>query len=1167
MTTDTIRQLLSHPDGYRRDAWRDFLKALFPTAEIFAAPQPLTHPGEELPDGFQLGRAMLADGRRIAFIEQPVPASTNLMRNRVGLRNRIARLIDQESATGVLAIFTDAKDRNFRLSFVARESSLTFTDEGTQTTKTETAPKRFTYYLGPDEACRTASERLAFLATHQQAVSLVHVIDAFSVEKLNKEFFDAYRNHYRCFCDHLLASDAPVRVFGLVLDNLEGKTRDWALKPVRDFVKKLLGRIVFLHFLQKKAWLGCPVGVAVGVPASAGPPAEPAKAGTPTPTWHGGDPRFLLSLFEAAPAPEHFHSRCLAPLFFDTLNNPHRPGDLFALTGSCVPYLNGGLFERDFPGVDAVDFPAPLFAGLLEFFGQYSFTIDENDPDDQEIGIDPEMLSHIFENLLEDNKDKGAYYTPKAVVQYMCQQSLIHALCSHFPDDAAARDEIGQLIRAKEPINPHNKKSWLARHATQLEQILDSLKICDPAIGSGAFPIGLLKEIFWTKLTLHPGANRAVIKRTIIQNSIHGVDLDGGAVEIARLRFWLALIVDEEEPLPLPNLDYQIMQGNSLLESFEGIDLSHLSQPARIGIQLIGSAQGELGFMTEQTELTVSTPPQADLAALQQDYFDCHDPEEKARLRARIDGAVLRAIDFEIERRREVLSATLDNWTREIARKKRANKGKYDPTPTEEKKRAVWQAELTALTATSTRLHLLLSNPRAERPFFLWHLWFREIFAAGGFDIVIANPPYVRQEAIKDQKPALKAEPYECFNGVADLLVYFYERAVKLLCPGGVLSFITSNKYYRAGYGEGLRAFLTRELTLHRLIDFGDAPVFDAIAYASILEGVKTPPPPDSSALVYTWEKQMPLDNIEPVIAQRGQPIRQSELTPDSWRLESPAVLRLLAKLRANGTPLGQYVNGRCYWGIKTGFNEAFVVDLVTRDRLISEHPSSATVLKPLLRGKDVKRWDVEFAERYLITIESSANATHPWSAKKAGDAERIFAKTYPGIHRWFDQFHDELKKREDQGVHFWELRSCAYWHEFVGQKLIVPAISGAVNVALDSNGYLSNNKTSIYVCDNAPFVSAVVNSSVAFWFARQVFGTKQAGFYDFEPRYSSQWPIPAATPAEQARLTQLVDRILAAKRAGDAAQVEALEAEIDTHVFRLYGLTPEETALIQAKP
>ena len=200
------------------------------------------------------------------------------------------------------------------------------------------------------------------------------------------------------------------------------------------------------------------------------------------------------------------------------------------------------------------------------------------------------------------------------------------------------------------------------------------------------------------------------------------------------------------------------------------------------------------------------------------------------------------------------------------------------------------------------------------RSTFDFKIVFSEVFHRNkGFDVVIANPPYVRQEAIKELKPALKAVGYECFTGTADLLVYFYERGVKLLRGGGTIALITSNKYYRAGYGEKLRGFLARELTLHRLIDFGDAPVFEAIAYASILAGVRTAPADDASALAYTWEKEMAFDRIAQIVPERGQQIRQSELKPDGWRLESPAVLRLLEKLRRVGKPLGEYVNGRVY--------------------------------------------------------------------------------------------------------------------------------------------------------------------------------------------------------------------------------------------------------------
>jgi SAM-dependent methyltransferase len=454
-------------------------------------------------------------------------------------------------------------------------------------------------------------------------------------------------------------------------------------------------------------------------------------------------------------------------------------------------------------------------------------------------------------------------------------------------------------------------------------------------------------------------------------------------------------------------------------------------------------------------------------------------------------------------------------------------------------------------------------DPQSAADFFDPH-WMFGRSLADGFDVVIANPPYVRQEAIKDFKPLLKAQGYECFDGVADLFVYFYEKSVRLLRPGGVLSFITPNKYYRAGYGKKLRGFLARELTLLRLIDFGDAPVFEAIAYASILAGVRTKPKPDATALAYTWEKEMTFDGIAEVVAERGQQVFQSELKPDGWRLESPVVLRLLEKLRRAGKPLGEYVKGRFYRGILTGLNEAFVVDRDTRDRLIREHKSSAAVFKPYLRGRDVKRWQTEFADQYLIKIESSENKDHPWSGRTEKEAGNIFAATYPAIYELFETFRSALKVRSDQGKYFWELRSCAYWKQFEQTKLIVPAISGTVNVALDRQGFFSNNKSSIFVCDDAVFVSAVVNSKVAFWFTQQVFATKQGGFYDFEPRYSSQWPIPAVSPAQKKPLEHLVERILAAKQANPAADTSTLEREIDQQVYALYGLTPEEIAIVE---
>lgn len=687
-----LREALSRPFDSAR--WRELLAKIFPGTVQFDR-HPVAHPvpTDRIRSCREFGRVQLADERRLVLLEIEVGDNLDLLRNRVELRNLVARFIDLDRAHGVLALIRSAADTQpeYRLTFAARAAGF---DAAAETFVTrETATRRFTYVLGPGETRRTAGDRLAVLAAKEGAATLEDVIAAFDVEPVSKEFFARYKEHYAAFCRHLLEGDATARVFGLALDGLEGKALDRALKPVRDFVKKLLGRLVFLHFLQKKGWLGC----------------DATRS-----EWHGGASDFLRQLFDSTPAAEkdRFHSTRLVPLFFDTLNR-QRSGDLFPITGTRVPYLNGGLFERDFAGVELLDFPAPLFEQLLAFFGQYHFTIDENDPEDHEIGIDPEMLGHIFENLLEDNKDKGAYYTPKAVVQYMCQQSLIHALAGHFPGDAAARTEIERLIRTKEPIDARDTRSWLATHATGLATLLDDLRICDPAIGSGAFPIGLLQEIYWTKLALNPSLDRAAAKRSIIQRSIHGVDLDAGAVEIARLRFWLALIVEESAPVPLPNLDYQIMQGNSLLESFEGERLDDLAEPVRYGVRVLGTDQNELD-LTASAQAELHDPrnsPAENLAELRQRYYACHEPEEKARLRGEIDAAMLRAIDARIERRRDELETSLAQAA--AFRRGRAR------TAQEEKKGAAMQAELAALDGKKAKLHALLEDPRAERPFFL----------------------------------------------------------------------------------------------------------------------------------------------------------------------------------------------------------------------------------------------------------------------------------------------------------------------------------------------------------------------------------------------------------------------------------------------------------------
>ena len=530
----------------------------------------------------------LSDNRNIAVLDIKTTNDVKIARNRVALRDIVFKLIDQDKYHGLLVFYhsEDETQIDFRLSFI---SSLTEFDADGNLIKQSTHPKRFSFVLGANETCTTATYRLLDLKNKapkfkafekQKGISLKDVTDAFSVEALNNEFFKKYKDiHYKRFWEFITNEEA----YASRLLNLDEKELVKQQKPIRDFVKKMLGRIVFLHFLQKKGWLGVPFS-----------PSLLERDGVRL--WKGGDKSFMLKLFENSADKKTFYSKILTTLFYETLNTK-REDDITPLTinnsslTTKIPFLNGGLFDDDQQQTNHFNFPVEYFKDLFDFFEQYNFTIDENSPEEQEVGIDPEMLGHIFENLLEENKDKGAYYTPKEIVHYMCQESLIQYLRTHLPecteDESQATKAIETFIRkndigTRSPLSLRRGvggeagEAFVAYNAKRIEAILDKVKICDPAIGSGAFPMGMLQEIFKAKITLDLTLDKAQVKKDIIQNSIYGVDLEKGAVDIARLRFWLSLVVDEDVPQPLPNLDYKIMQGNSLLESFEEIDLSNL---------------------------------------------------------------------------------------------------------------------------------------------------------------------------------------------------------------------------------------------------------------------------------------------------------------------------------------------------------------------------------------------------------------------------------------------------------------------------------------------------------------------------------------------------------------------------------------------------------------
>ncbi|NLN24624.1 MAG: N-6 DNA methylase [Bacteroidetes bacterium] len=907
--------------------WKEILPLFFKKIDYFSHPENLFTENDKVIAGKQLGAVKLDDGKQLAIFTVEVADSISIVRNRQGLREIAAKYIDQNIIHGALAFFYNKNQVDYRFSFIAKEASIDL--ETGELIKGETKPKRYTYLLGANEACTTAAKRMLVLADKKDKgeVNIKELKEVFSVEALNKDFFKTYKAHYEKFAKHLADESNPFRV---KLIDVEKETKDKQEKPIRDFVKKLLGRIVFLQFLEKKGWMGCDAS---------------------SKEWTGGNPRFMFQLFEDFSEPERFHSQCLTKLFFETLNTK-RPNDIFEikglngkLNGSRVPYLNGGLFEPEKNKATlAIDFPADYFKELLEFFDQYNFTIDENSPDDHEVGIDPEMLGHIFENLLEDNRDKGAFYTPKEIVQYMCKESLIQYLLNTFQE----QKDIEQFIRL------HIVSPFLAEkeNAILLNQKLDDIKVCDPAIGSGAFPIGMLQEIFEAKRFIYPHLktnepfNPAEVKKNIIQNSIYGVDLEKGAVDIAQLRFWLSLVVDELNPHPLPNLDYKIMQGNSLLESFEGVDLSKMGK-TKSDVQIFEPERDLFGNMKEsQMKMTFSKSETTEkIQQLIKRFFSIEKAEDKKAIRDEINQLVLQHIEYNIELRENQLNRFINEAGNPNNLTKNAKK-KYDG----------YVADLDKIQAT--KANLLKIQETDERPYFLWHLYFMDVFEQGGFDVMIGNPPYIQLQKMGKETDILQEAGFETFARTGDIYCLFYEKGIDLLKKGGTLTYITSNKWMRTDYGKNLRKFFSKQNPL-LVIDLGANVFHSATVDTNILVLEKN-----------SFDKKLKGISIQNHLDLNGSKVEKAlpiDIEDDNiWNVLSEQDYLIKAKIEKDNKILGDWPIAFNY-GIKTGLTEAFLLTNKVKEELINLDKKNQEIIKPVLRGKDLDKYKIKFKDYYLI--------------------------------------------------------------------------------------------------------------------------------------------------------------------------------------------------------
>ncbi len=829
--------------------------------------------------------------------------------------------------------------------------------------------------------------------------------------------------------------------------------------------------------------------------------------------------------------------------------------------------------------------------GLIELFSRYKFTVEENTPVEEEVALDPELLGKVFENLLASynadtrttaRKKSGSFYTPREVVDYMVDEALIAyfsrrmAIKPAEPDHRKPKPQMLDMAMPGEfdlAGRPRSNAGATVNEATDLDARLrnmlsfketgnpfssaetdaliaaiDSLKALDPACGSGAFPMGLLQKLIHVLHRLDPenvrwkAQNRAPLvqslaaayatvnpadkerrieeaeaalakldrdfsdsnkpdyarKLYLIDKCLFGVDIQPIAVQIAKLRFFISLVVSQRidrtkenaNITALPNLETKLVAANSLIP---------IERPT------INDLFRNESIATKERELS----------AMNARYFSARTAKTK------------RARRNDIASLRDELTFLLQS-----------DRGLSEADAT---KMAAWDPFDQNAAAPFFDPEWMFALPTPETEF-----TDKKSYRIGPFDLVIGNPPYVRQEAIKDQKPLLEKHfggkdknrnPVGAYVGTADLFVYFIQRGIELLNPGGAFAFVTSNKWYRAKYGTNLRAWMNRQTEIRRIIDFGDAEVFDAIAYPTIIIATRrdapVQAPKESDSLrVMNWPADRDRSEVEgfsALVDEIGFDMPQNTLGADGWQLEPLAKRGLLERIRAAGIPLGQYVEGRFYYGIKTGLNDAFVIDGPTKDRLIAEHASSADIIKPFLRGRDIKRWRVEPQDFWLIFTRQGTNLDDYPAI--AAHLEPYRDALTPKPASWNVAKNGPWKGRKSGSYKWFEIQdTVAYWKYFEKPKIFVPEIQDRAQYALDYESFYCVNKASFIVSDEIDYIIAILNSSVSWWITQHTFASKQGGFFEFTQQYVSQIPIPKPT-AMQKPLIEVVVRTIGLRR------------------------------------
>lgn len=956
-------------------------------------------------------------GSELKVFDITVGDSKKLENNKVGIQTIVRQYINQFEGALIIFHHQNVENQEWRFSYVEKRVN----------TKDSTSAKRYTYILGKHLPARTISDRFAYLETHKDILTLKDLTDAFSVEVLTKQFYDELFNWYEWACEEVTF---PIG------DTSKDKNGKFNVKQTKDNNElnliRLITRLMFVWFIKQKDLI---------------------------PSWVFDESELNKVLTEFKPESKkdgNYYNAILQNLFFATLNkkieerafaddkslskNKHfgvknlyrdnKEKTFFKENYTqilerfkTVPFLNGGLFECLDKLVDDKEnkknievftdgfsrepdwmafIPNNLFwqkddgehEGVIHLLSRYNFTVEENSPSDVQVALDPELLGKVFENLLGTynpetsetaRKDSGSFYTPREIVSFMVDESIKNYISKTVK---VTHEELNILF--DDSIDSYNDTNKSA-----LADALKQITVLDPACGSGAFPMGALQRIVYLIQkcggVLNDKKSFYNLKLELIEKCLYGVDIQPIAVQICKLRFFISLICEQEKTdsvkdnygfNPLPNLETKFVAANSL------IGMERKSQK-----DLFSDPDGKI----EKKKLEIQEK--------RHEHFKAPTAEAKAKCRE--DDRKLRA---------------------ELANLLEQNK-MFAPKDAEQL--AEWNPY----------------DQNAVSPFFDAEWMFN---TAEGFDIVIGNPPYIQLQKDSGKLANLyEAQNYKSFAKTGDIYCLFYEKGCNLLNSTGRLCFITSNKWMRAGYGEKLRDYFAKNVNPKLLVDFAGVKVFEsATVDTNILLFEKGKNEGKTLSCTTTTLTKDGLSNLSDFVKQNS--CISNFDTSNSWVILSPIEQSIKSKIERIGTPLKDW-DINIYRGILTGFNDAFIISGEKRDEILAnckneiERKKTAELIRPILRGRDIKRYEYNFADLYLINTHNGV---------KEKNIPRIDIKDYPAIKKHLDEYWEKIEKRADQGDTPYNLRNCAYMDDFNKPKLVYPETTQGAFFAYDEDGF-----------------------------------------------------------------------------------------------------------------